>query len=67
MLRNFAVIKDQKDKTILLVEHKMDVVRSLSDRIIVLHQGELVADGLPAEVIASPIVQEAYLGVAVHA
>lgn len=59
-------IKDQKDKTILLVEHKMDVVRSLSDRIIVLHQGELVADGPPAEVIASPIVQEAYLGVAAH-
>jgi len=57
-------IKAQKDKTILLVEHKMDVVRSLADRIIVLHQGELVADGAPAEVIASPIVQEAYLGVA---
>jgi len=57
-------IKAQKDKTILLVEHKMDVVRSLADRIIVLHQGELVADGKPAEVIASPIVQEAYLGVA---
>ena len=60
-------IKEQKDKTILLVEHKMDVVRSLSDRIIVLHQGALVADGMPAEVIASPIVQEAYLGVAAHA
>jgi branched-chain amino acid transport system ATP-binding protein len=57
-------IKAQKDKTILLVEHKMDVVRSLADRIIVLHQGALVADGAPAEVIASPIVQEAYLGVA---
>ena len=56
-------IKQQKDKTILLVEHKMDVVRSLADRIIVLHQGELVADGPPAEVIASPVVQEAYLGV----
>ena len=56
-------IKEQKDKTILLVEHKMDVVRSLADRIIVLHQGALVADGAPAEVIASPIVQEAYLGV----
>jgi len=57
-------IKVSGEKTILLVEHKMDVVRSLADRIIVLHQGELVADGAPAEVIASPIVQEAYLGVA---
>ena len=42
----------------------MDVVRSLADRIIVLHNGQLVADGEPAEVIASPIVQEAYLGIA---
>jgi branched-chain amino acid transport system ATP-binding protein len=57
-------IKSRGDKTILLVEHKMDVVRSLADRIIVLHQGQLVADGDPAGVIASPIVQEAYLGIA---
>ncbi|MGE5129030.1 MAG: ABC transporter ATP-binding protein [Sphingomonadaceae bacterium] len=56
-------IKAMGDKTVLLVEHKMDVVRSLADRIVVLHQGELVADGAPEEVIASPIVQEAYLGV----
>ena len=58
-----ARLKQDKRKTILLVEHKMDVVRSLADRIIVLHNGALVADGEPAEVIASPIVQEAYLGV----
>ena len=51
-------------KTILLVEHKMDVVRSLADRIIVLTNGELAADGDPATVIASPVVQEAYLGIA---
>jgi branched-chain amino acid transport system ATP-binding protein len=57
-------LKQDRTKTILLVEHKMDVVRELADRIIVLHNGTLVADGEPAEVIASPIVQEAYLGVA---
>ncbi len=57
-------LKADRSKTILLVEHKMDVVRELADRIIVLHNGSLVADGEPAEVIASPIVQEAYLGVA---
>ncbi len=59
-----AQLKQDTSKIILLVEHKMDVVRSLADRIIVLHNGQLVADGEPAEVIASPIVQEAYLGVA---
>jgi branched-chain amino acid transport system ATP-binding protein len=57
-------IKENRDRTILLVEHKMDVVRSLADRIVVLHNGELVADGDPASVIALPVVQEAYLGVA---
>jgi branched-chain amino acid transport system ATP-binding protein len=57
-------LKEDESKTILLVEHKMDVVRELADRIIVLHNGTLVADGDPATVIASPIVQEAYLGVA---
>ena len=64
ILELIQAIKAAREKTILLVEHKMDVVRSLADRIIVLHQGKLVADGDPASVIASPIVQEAYLGVA---
>jgi branched-chain amino acid transport system ATP-binding protein len=60
-------LKEDESKTILLVEHKMDVVRELADRIIVLHNGSLVADGDPATVIASPIVQEAYLGVSKEA
>ena len=64
ILNLIRALKNDKSKTILLVEHKMDVVRELADRIIVLHNGELVADGEPAEVIASPIVQEAYLGMA---
>ena len=58
------MLKARRDATILLVEHKMDVVRELADRIIVLHNGQLVADGEPEAVIASPIVQQAYLGVA---
>ena len=56
-------LKAEPDKTILLVEHKMDVVRELADRIVVLHNGQLVADGEPAAVIASPVVQGAYLGI----
>jgi branched-chain amino acid transport system ATP-binding protein len=64
ILNLIRALKKNKTKTILLVEHKMDVVRELADRIIVLHNGTLVADGDPATVIASPVVQEAYLGVA---
>ncbi|AUQ75791.1 ABC transporter ATP-binding protein [Phaeobacter piscinae] len=57
-----ADLKAQSDRTVLLVEHKMDVIRTLADRIIVLHNGALAADGAPAEVMASDIVQEAYMG-----
>ncbi|MEO3997763.1 ABC transporter ATP-binding protein [Mesorhizobium sp. CAU 1732] len=63
ILELIAQIKKDTAKTILLVEHKMDVVRALADRIVVLHNGELVADGKPAEVMALPIVREIYLGV----
>ncbi|MGO9683957.1 MAG: ABC transporter ATP-binding protein [Beijerinckiaceae bacterium] len=58
-----ARLKEDRSKTILLVEHKMDVVRSLADRIIVLHNGRLMAAGKPLDGMASAIVQEAYLGV----
>ncbi|WP_294768122.1 ABC transporter ATP-binding protein [uncultured Rhodoferax sp.] len=64
ILNLIRALKNDPSKIILLVEHKMDVVRELADRIIVLHNGTLVADGDPAEVIASPVVQQAYLGVA---
>jgi branched-chain amino acid transport system ATP-binding protein len=62
VLEIIGELKRDAAKTILLVEHKMDVVRSLAERIVVLHNGQLVADGPPTEVMASAIVREAYLG-----
>jgi len=56
-------IKSEADKTVLLVEHRMDVIKRLADRIIVLQNGAVIADGNPAEVVALPAVQQAYLGV----
>jgi branched-chain amino acid transport system ATP-binding protein len=62
VLNLIAEIKQDTTKTVLLVEHKMDVVRRLADRIIVLHNGELIADGDPGEVMSSQIVKDVYLG-----
>jgi branched-chain amino acid transport system ATP-binding protein len=50
-----------KDLTILIVEHDMQVVMELADRITVLHYGEVLAEGAPAEIQQNPRVQEVYL------
>ncbi|MDQ2764558.1 MAG: ABC transporter ATP-binding protein [Pseudomonadota bacterium] len=48
--------------TIVLIEHDMRVVFNLADKITVLGEGKMLAEGTPAEIAANPIVQEAYLG-----
>ncbi|HEU4369093.1 MAG TPA: ABC transporter ATP-binding protein [Methylomirabilota bacterium] len=49
-------------RTVILVEHKMKVVMKISDRITVLHQGQILAEGTPEEIRANDRVQQTYLG-----
>ncbi|MCL4876432.1 MAG: ABC transporter ATP-binding protein [Anaerolineae bacterium] len=51
-----------KDRTVMLVEHNMNVVMSISDRITVMHNGAVLAEGTPGEIAGNKVVQSAYLG-----
>jgi branched-chain amino acid transport system ATP-binding protein len=62
ILEVIEAIRAEGRRTIMLVEHKMGVVMSVSDRITVMHQGRILAEGTPQQVAANPAVQSAYLG-----
>lgn len=55
-------IRGLGNKTIVLVEHRMDMVMSISDRITVMHLGNVLAEGTPQEISNTQSVQDAYLG-----
>lgn len=52
----------QSGLTVCLIEHKMNMIMSLADKILVLSYGEKIAEGTPAEIRANPAVIDAYLG-----
>ena len=62
ILQNIRQLARSGDVTFVIVEHDMDVVFSLSDRVIALHRGEIIGDGSPDQIKMNPHVREVYLG-----
>jgi branched-chain amino acid transport system ATP-binding protein len=64
MARFVLDTRDERGVTVLLIEHHMDVVTGICDRMLALNYGEMIGTGIPSDVVADPRVITAYLGAA---
>jgi branched-chain amino acid transport system ATP-binding protein len=62
MARFVLDARDERNVTVLLIEHHMDVITGICDRMLVLSYGEMIQTGVPSDVVADPRVVKAYLG-----
>jgi branched-chain amino acid transport system ATP-binding protein len=62
ILENIRRLSRERQSTFVIVEHDMDIVFSLSDRIVVLHRGQILAEGRPEEIRQNEDVRKVYLG-----
>ncbi len=67
MVATFRRLNEEQGITILLIEHVMRAVMALSEKVVVLHHGELIAEGTPEAISRDPLVLTSYLGEGAHA
>ncbi|MEM1677568.1 MAG: ATP-binding cassette domain-containing protein, partial [Nitrososphaerota archaeon] len=62
IFRKISRLRDEEDLTFFIIEHRLDLLFDIVDKVYVMNRGEIIAEGRPEEIIENPKVKEAYLG-----